>query len=208
MYSIFHTRIVRQLLGAIGGMAVASLVYLLINALPSSQVNQAMLIDSSMTSISENAGQVRTNATTVDDATMRRIAERARTVAAQLQASTQSDTVRSSAASQPVDQSAWLQMRATRRALTAVRTASPNSTISVRTSAASGSVLATVKPLQSPDTPAIHPAATTQPTTTPSSLPDSGMGLNIILVGTFFLALFSLSSEKKQALIAACRISH
>ena len=204
MYSIFHTRIVRQLLGAIGGMAVASLVYLLINALPSSQVNQAMLIDSSMTSISENAGQVRTNATTVDDATMRRIAERARTVAAQLQASTQSDTVRSSAASQPVDQSAWLQMRATRRALTAVRTASPR-TISPVSTSTSGSVFATVETLQAPGTQATHQAAATQ---SASSLPDSGMGLNLLLVTTFFFALFSLSAEKKQALIAACRISH
>ncbi len=77
-----HT--LRQVIGAVGGMAIAAVVYTGFQALSTVQLNRAMLVDLNPT-VSENAGVVSVNNKNIDDDTLKRLQSRAQQVAKQQQ---------------------------------------------------------------------------------------------------------------------------
>lgn len=81
------TPALKQFLGAAGGMAVATVAYVVMqNASFSGAAIQGLLITPGQT-IADSAGEVRTNAQTVDAETLRRIERQARAVAAAMSSS-------------------------------------------------------------------------------------------------------------------------
>lgn len=75
----------KQLLGAIGGMAAATVLYLGIQNATTSTASLSAYLVTPGEHIAESAGEVRINDTTVDTETLQRIARRAQSVAAALE---------------------------------------------------------------------------------------------------------------------------
>ncbi len=214
-FSLLKSKGARQILGAAAGMLIATVLYVVMNDLPSMQVSKALLVEGNPT-ISPNADQVRVNDKTVDNDNLKRIAARAQQVAAQMDsenvtsntASVSSASPASSVASVtesvPVvvqdhaDRAAWLAMREAQRKQHAAFDVS----VHMAASASSETTVATpaVSPVTVAVSPAVNDAQTTQ-TVTKTPLPHSGMGLNLIVLIAFILAVRAMSVERRRALI-------
>jgi len=82
--NIFKNSAVKQVIGALAGMAVAGLLYIGIDQTSSLNIKGLLV---STDSITGNAGDIRINATDVNDATIRRLTSRANAIADQLASS-------------------------------------------------------------------------------------------------------------------------
>lgn len=92
--SIFHSHTSKQILGALGGMLAAAILYFGWQSFDQASLS-ARLIETQ--TVSDKVETIRTNAKNLDDATLRRLERRAEQVSRQLPATTSS----SSLASQP-----------------------------------------------------------------------------------------------------------
>ncbi len=215
---------VRQLLGAVGGMTVAAALYYGMNMLPFSK---ALLIGSNPT-IVQNGKQVNINEKNVDPDTLKRIAARATQVAATLQAdqsgSSSSEAVvenqpAQSAVVDHADAGAWLAMRATQKAMNEMHTApspepmaavmapSAAASSSLSSSASSSSTSNMAEPVMAYQAPTVVDTVA-MPTVPSKRLPNSGLGLDLLMFVSFVLAVAMLPEERKRALIAALRFEH
>ncbi len=197
---------VKQLLGACAGMLVASVLYVGVDMLPT---GKALLVDTN-SNMTDNADRVRINDKTVTDGELARIANRAAQVADQMHAaageiSSESSMEQASASQSPVasrvDPNAWIAMRQTRRLLATLHDAASSSAVSVQSSAMSA--VHSSQYAVADDTP---PIATV--TETSDHLPNSGLGLNVLIVTAFLTSMVSLSPNRRRALIAAARQAH
>lgn len=203
----FKSNGARQILGATAGMLIATVLYVAMNDLPSMQVSKALLVEGNPT-ISTNAGTVSVNDKKTDRAVLKRIAVRARQVAAQMEsknvaggAASASSGVVPSVSSIPVavqdhaDRTAWLAMREAQRHQNAVLDVSAHRAASVPVPMiAAASVVYPVVTYGPPAQP-----------TTKTPLPNSGMGLNLIFLIAFILTLCAIPVDRRRALIAAMK---
>lgn len=186
--------VVRQLIGAATGVAIAAVIYFGYQQVSDLSLS-ALLV--SPNTVSENAGEIRINEKNVDDATLRLIARRAQTVAAQL-AQDQKQSSSPNAAAVALQQSAAENLdRRTRLA-------------QIRALAANASTYSTPNPTQDVsqreridarnqnviETDSSHAAA--------GSLPNSGLALNVVMFISFVAALCAVPDVRRK-LIAATR---
>ena len=95
--SIFHTHTGKQILGALGGMVAASVLYFGWQSLDQASLS-ARLVETQ--TIADTVETIKTNAKNLDDAKRRMLERRAKTVAEQLPASSTSSSVTSTASSE------------------------------------------------------------------------------------------------------------
>lgn len=204
---------VKQLLGACAGMLVASVLYVGLSMLPTGHVTKALLVDTN-SNMTDNADRVRINDKTVTDGELARIANRAAQVAAQIHAaageasgesSYESSKEQASASQSPiedrVDPNAWMAMRETRRQLATLHDAASSSAVSVQSSE-----MSSVSSSQYAEVEYTAPVPTM--TETSDHLPNSGLGLNVLIVAAFLLSMLGLSTVRRRTLIAALRQAH
>lgn len=215
----------RQILGAAAGMLIATVLYVVMNDLPSHlrqgyggqamQVSKALLVEGNPT-ISTSAGTVSVNDKKTDSAVLKRIAARAQQVAAQIDpknvvssAASASSDVASSVTSGAVpvavqdhaDRTAWLAMREAQRHQNAALDVSAH-----RAASAPVAMIAAASVVIPRESSAAYPEVTYEPQvqpTTKTPLPNSGMGLNVIFLIAFILTLRVIPVDCRRALIAA-----
>ncbi len=200
---------VRQLLGALGGMTVAAMLYYSMDLLP---ISKALLIGSS-SPIAQNGKQVSINEKNVDPDTFK----------ADQSGSSSSETVArnqlaQSAVVDSADSRAWVAMRAAQKARNQVHTApSPNQIVAMIAPAASSSISSFASSImfaqEISELATVYQAPTVvdtgaMPTVPSARLPDSGLGLNLLMFASFIFTIVMLPAERKRALIAALRFEH
>ncbi len=225
--NILKSHGMKQFLGAGIGMIAATALYFLIQQLPSSGITPALLIDAN-SAISDNAHRVRVNDKNIDESTLARITARADQVSDQLHAAAgtvaSSETVSSPAAVvDHADRTAWLAMRAAQRSANAKLEVSSSSARLIagvqlpRQPTYLDAVIEQVKnnpPVQySPPEITAEPEPENEPEPQPvpvilkpvERLTNSGVGLNLMIVVSLFLAFTIIPAERKKALIVALR---
>lgn len=213
---------VRQLLGAVGGMLAAGALYVAIQQLSSVSLSQALLI--SPTNVSQNAQRVRVNDKNVDDETLRRIAQHAQSVAAvfkgQQTDESPTEVAASSASVQQLqsplayvsaNQATQLERIQFRNALAqAERNGQPAPSAPVPLAEASSSSASAVAFEPVPVTMPLTQETTATPeiVTSKNGLPNSGLGLNILITLSLFLALALTRPDLRQRMVAVLRATH
>ena len=214
---------VRQLLGASTGMLVAGLIYVGMQQVSTLQLNQAMLV--SPNTVSEKAGQVRVNDKNVNDATLRLIARRAQAVAAQINPAPQTVATEAPVTGNAADRHDRRVRIAELRDLAAkaqVFAPTPPEHITTvedrlaqRTERVMGDTMHAGAAIPYAVAPTNDPAASDNVvamTQTPSSdqthmrsgkLPNSGLGLNLLLLLSFVGAFLLVRPDLKRQLVAA-----
>ena len=210
---ILHSKGSKELLGALGGMAIAVIIYGINNALPSSQISRALLIDPSAP-MAVSGAKISVNEKSVNPETTKRLMARASQIAKQMQATMQGSPGQSASSEPPIiaprpavtqvvadhaDRTAWLQMRAQQRNLRAIFDIAPHAGAPITTLDASPQKPPAI--FHETDMTATPTMIQQERTSTP--LPASGTGLNALVFLSFILAAASITNNRKKEWIAA-----
>ncbi len=233
--NILKSNTAKQVFGALAGMAIAGLLYIGVDQ--ASYLNIKGLLVSTET-ISENAGQVRVNATNVDEATERQLAARGAAVREQLRSSA-SALSSSQIAENPLSKTvtARREQRIFANQLSAAFASAPtyandpNRVMSVEERVAiraariadlpapafapqplgvgdedqpslTRTVSTQAAPVGAPATrePVLHPAASIDQHS--GALPNSGLGLNLLVLLSLGCAFFSVKTQLRNRVVA------
>lgn len=189
------TRTGKQFLGAIGGMAAATAIYLIVQQFSALNLQGALV---ETMPISDNPQQVRVSDKNIDDEALAVVARRARQVAAAV------GQAQNSTASQP----SVVAERAQYRRET--RLAAANLAVRVPSSASTTVAAATLSSAASTETVAVtepaplHSGAPSQPTTMPTAdaLPSSGLGTQALVLLTLVLAFVLAHTGLRDRVVA------
>ena len=230
VFRLSQHRLVREVVGAMAGMGVATAIYVIIQQFSTVTMSRAVLVSPSV--VSQTAEQIRVNDKTVDDADLKRIAMHAREIAAAL-VTQQTDSSRASStsvvlASHPVPgtpvptdaatQGERVQFR--NDLAQALRTgdvapvppshAPAASSASVSSASASSEEVSSVTSSITSSV-AVATIAATEPAALskkPQGLPSSGLGLQALVLAALLMAVGSTRRDLWQRLIAAVRGAH
>jgi hypothetical protein len=220
---LLQNHLARQILGGVGGMVVASLVYVVFQQISSLGNSRAMLVDTP--TISGKSGTVQVNEVSPDPTELRKVAQHAREIAAALSSSATTEPVVTAAPAAPVsEKSSFLvassQMtRAERLALqrslrdTMANAASMEPTqenrIAFRNAVAANERAAALNPAataEPPSAPAEVASSTEDelspvvPPKTSAALPSSGAALNLLVIIALVTALLHVHPDLRRRL--------
>lgn len=228
---LLQNHLARQLLGGLAGMAVATLVYVVLQQVSLFGNNRAMLVDTP--TIAGSSGEVRVNDANADPNELRRVAGHARDIETAL---APSDDVTTMQEPSPIEEqiaaSSPMTPRAERLALirsqhetgvSATATAQPSQTDRIafrnayaaslraqETRPAAPAVFAEGTPttsLATQSTPLIvTDRAPTQVLTQATALPSSGLALNFLVFVSLFGALLHLHPVLRRRLLSTLRV--